>query len=55
MKTARLELKDGENNIFRCYAASQENQYPNVYKARKYNLDLIKIIKNVNGFYKTMN
>ena len=38
----KTELKDGENNIFRCYAASQENQYPNVYKARKYNLDLIK-------------
>ena len=38
----KTELKDGENNIFRCYAASQENQYPNVYKARKYNFDLIK-------------
>ena len=38
----KTELKDGKNNIFRCYAASQENQYPNVYKARKYNLDLIK-------------
>ena len=38
----KTSLKDGENSIFRCYAASQENQYPNVYKARKYNLDLIK-------------
>ena len=34
-------LKEGKNSIFRCFAASQENQYPNVYKARKYNLDLI--------------
>ena len=46
----KTELKDGENNIFRCYAASQENQYPNVYKARKYNHDLIlKSLKNDNG------
>ena len=46
----KTELKDGENNIFRCYAASQENQYPNVYKARKYNHDLIlKSLMNDNG------
>ena len=46
----KTELKDGENNIFRCYAASQENQYPNVYKARKYNYDLIlKSLMNDNG------
>ena len=38
----KTTIKDGENNIFRCYAASQENCYPNVYKARKYNLHLIK-------------
>ena len=50
----KTTIKDGENNIFRCYAASQENQYPNVYKARKYNLDLIKKTLNAkNGFYKT--
>ena len=46
----KTSLKDGENNIFRCYAASQENQYLNVYKARKYNHDLIlKSLKNDNG------
>ena len=50
----KTELKDGENNIFRCYAASQENQYPNVYKARKYNFGLIcKTLFSENGFYKT--
>ena len=50
----KTTLKDGDNNIFRCYAASQENQYPNVYKARKYNLDLIlKSLKGEYGFYKT--
>ena len=37
-ENGKTSIKDGENNIFRCYAASQENQYPNVYKARKYNL-----------------
>jgi len=46
----KTELKEGKNSIFRCYAASQENQYPNVYKARKYNHDLIlKSLKNDNG------
>ena len=50
----KTSLKDGENSIFRCYAASQENQYPNVYKARKYNLDLIKkTLNSKDGFYKT--
>ena len=50
----KTTLKDGENNIFRCYAASQENQYPNVFKARKYNLDLIlKTLNSKDGFYKT--
>jgi hypothetical protein len=38
----KLTVKDGDNNKFRCFAASQEAQYPNVYKARKYNFDLIK-------------
>ena len=50
----KLTVKDGDNTIFRCFAASQENQYPNVYKARKYNLDLIlKSLKGEYGFYKT--
>ena len=53
-ENGKTTLKDGDNNIFRCYAASQENQYPNVYKARKYNLDLIlKSLKGEYGFYKT--
>tara|TARA_R100000773_G_scaffold14883_2_gene13626 strand:- start:142 stop:861 length:720 start_codon:yes stop_codon:yes gene_type:complete len=50
----KLTVKDGENNIFRCYAASQEAQYKNVYNARKYNLDLIKnTLNSEDGFYKT--
>jgi len=50
----KLTVKDGDNNKFRCFAASQEAQYPNVYKARKYNLDLIlESLKGEYGFYKT--
>ena len=50
----KLTVKDGNNNKFRCFAASQEAQYPNVYKARKYNLDLIlESLKGEYGFYRT--
>ena len=53
-KDGKLTIKDGDNNKFRCFAASQEAQYPNVYKARKYNLDLIlESLKGEYGFYKT--
>ena len=53
-KDGKLTVKDGDNNKFRCFAASQEAQYPNVYKARKYNLDLIlESLKGEYGFYKT--
>ena len=38
----KTSIKDGNNNKFRCFAASQEAQYPNVFKARKYNFDLIQ-------------
>ena len=50
----KLTVKDGDNTIFRCYAASQEAQYKNVYNARKYNLDLIlESLKGEYGFYRT--
>ena len=53
-KDGKLTVKDGDNTIFRCYAASQEAQYKNVYNARKYNFDLIlKTLNNEDGFYKT--
>ena len=48
----KLTVKDGDNNKFRCYAASQEAQYKNVYNARKYNLDLIsEYLKKDNGYF----
>ena len=50
----KLTVKDGDNTIFRCYAASQEAQYKNVFNARKYNLDLIlESLKGEYGFYRT--
>ena len=53
-KDGKLTVKDGDNNKFRCFAASQEAQYKNVYNARKYNLDLIlESLKGEYGFYKT--
>ena len=49
-ENGKTSIKDGDNNKFRCFAASQENQYPNVYKARKYNHELIlKSLMNDNG------
>ena len=49
-ENGKTRIKDSENNIFRCYAASQEAQYKNVYNARKYNFDLIlKSLMNDNG------
>ena len=50
----KTELKEGKDSIFRCFAASQENQYPNVYKARKYNHELIlKYLNKQNGYFHT--
>ena len=55
-KDGKLTVKDGDNNKFRCFAASQEAQYKNVYNARKYNFDLIfKTLNSKDGFYKTYN
>lgn len=39
-------LIDGPNTKFRCFSASQEIAYPNVYNSRKHNFDLIKSCKN---------
>ena len=37
----RSQIADGQDTLFRCYAASQENQYPNVHKKRLNNLKLL--------------
>jgi hypothetical protein len=38
----RTKVTDGPQTRFRCFSASQEAQYPNVYNSRKFNFDLIK-------------
>jgi hypothetical protein len=40
-----LRIKDGPHCEFRCYSASQEAQYPNVYRQRKKNWQTIKRAK----------
>ena len=39
-------IKDGPDNEFRCFSASQEVQYTNVYNLRKHNYDTLKENKN---------
>jgi hypothetical protein len=38
----RRKIKDGPKNEFRCFSASQEVQYTNVYNLRKHNYDTLK-------------
>lgn len=38
----RKRLIDGEQTKFRCFSASQEVAYPNVYNARKHNFDTLR-------------
>ena len=39
------KLIDGPNQIYRCFSASQEVQYPNVFDQRKHNFDLLRACK----------
>jgi hypothetical protein len=45
----RRTIKDGPNTKFRCFSASQEVQYTNVYNLRKQNFDTLKSIKTIGG------
>ena len=38
----KRRIVDGPDNEFRCFSASQEAQYTNVYNARKHNFDLLR-------------
>ena len=48
IKGDKKVLNRGNESLFTCFAASEELRYPNVYKARKYNFDLINsyVLKN---------
>lgn len=43
--TGKKSIQDGEDTKFRCFSASQEALYTNVYNARKYNFDLLRKLK----------
>jgi len=38
----KRRIKDGPDNEFRCFSASQEAQYTNVYNSRKHNFDMLR-------------
>ena len=38
----KRKIKDGRHTKFRCFSASQEVQYTNVYNSRKHNFDLLR-------------
>ena len=41
LKDDKRVLNRGNESMFTCFAASEELRYPNVFKSRKYNYDLI--------------
>jgi len=43
----RRKIKDGVDNEFRCFSASQEVQYTNVFNSRKHNFDLLRQSNNM--------
>jgi len=44
--TGKRHIEDGADIEFRCFSASQEAQYPNVYAARAHNFDLLRAAKS---------
>jgi hypothetical protein len=48
LKDDKRVLNRGNESLFTCFAASEELRYPNVYKSRKYNFNLINgyVLKN---------
>ena len=50
----KRKIQDGRNTQFRCFSASQEVQYTNVYNSRKHNFDLLKACKNISSMVKLL-
>ena len=48
LKDDKRVLNRGNESLFTCFAASEELRYPNVFKSRKYNYELINsyVLKN---------
>ena len=58
LKDNKRVLNRGNESLFTCFAASEELRYPNVFKSRKYNYDLINsyvIKKDLNGLTDLIN
>ena len=45
----KRKIQDGLRTQFRCFSASQEVQYTNVYNLRKHNFDLLKDCKDLDS------
>jgi len=50
----KRKIKDGKYTEFRCFSASQEVQYTNVYNSRKHNFDLLRK-ENHEGMFNLIN
>lgn len=46
---------DGKHTKFRCFSASQEALFPNVYNLRKHNTDLLRAAKGIDGKFALLN
>ena len=58
IKSEKRILNRGNESLFTCFAASEELRYPNVFKSRKYNYDLINsyvIKKDLKGLTDLIN
>ena len=42
LSNGKRKIQDGKHTKFRCFSASQEVQYTNVYNLRKHNFDLLR-------------
>ena len=42
LSNGKRKIQDGKHTKFRCFSASQEVQYTNVYNSRKHNFDLLR-------------
>ena len=53
-ENGKRHIEDGKDNEFRCFSASQEVQYTNVYNLRKHNFDTLRGL-NVEGMIHRLN
>ena len=51
----KRKIQDGHKTQFRCFSASQEVQYTNVYNLRNHNFDLLRACKNTSSMVKLIN